>query len=130
MRRKPKSQTFNDGICVIYSIKNIAQAGEKPKDGLAFKAGPLRYDERTVGMNRFWAAKQADARIDRLIRVPRIESVSTHDVAVLNSAEQYSLEQVQYPPDVDPKCMDLSLERINTKYMIQEPPEEEGDEDD
>lgn len=125
-----KPQTFNDGLCVIYSIKNIAQPGEKPKDGLAFKAGPLRYDERTVGVTRFWAAKQADARIDRLIRTHRIEGVTTHDVAVLNNGDQYTIEHLQHPQDVEPKCMNLSLQRITTRYEIEEPPEEEGDGDD
>jgi hypothetical protein len=69
-------------------------------------------------MSRFWAAKQAHAKIDMILRVPRLNIVSTQDVAIPNDGEQYNIVQVQYPPDVEPPCMDLSLERIGAKYEI------------
>jgi len=112
-----KVQTFNDGILNIYSVGNIAEPGNMPKDGLTLKIGPLRFEERTVGMSRFWTAKQEQVKIDRLVRVPKHINVSTQDIAVINS-EQYEIKQVQYPKDVEIPVMDLSLERLVQVYEI------------
>lgn len=117
MKLKTQTQTFNDGVVNIYSVGNIATPGDKPKDGLTIKVKNLRYEERTVGMNRFWTALQENARISQLIRVPRIELVSIHDVAILNE-QQYDILQVQYLKDVEPPCMELSLERLEVAYEI------------
>ncbi len=110
-----KVQTFNDGIVDIYSVGNIAEAGNMPKDGLTIKVSNLRYEERTVGMGRFWTAKQEHAQISQLIRVQRINSVTIHDVAILNG-QQYDIVQVQYPKEPEPPCIDLSLERLEVAY--------------
>jgi hypothetical protein len=40
------------------------------------------------------------------------------DVAVLMNGSQYEIKQVQYPPDVVPPSMDLSLESIGKIYEI------------
>lgn len=111
-----KTQTFNDGVVNIYSVGNIAVPGNMPKDGLTIKVSLLRYEERTVGMGRFWTAKQAAVKIDQLVRTPQLRSVSTQDVAVLIDGEQYKIAQVQYPKDVEPPSMDLSLERLEVAY--------------
>jgi hypothetical protein len=115
---KPKTQTFNDGIIKLYSVDNMAASGDLPKEKLILKIGPLRYEERIVGMGRFWTAMQAQAQIDRIIRVPRIESVSPQDVAIPIDGKQYRIKQVQYVPDVEPPSMDLSLERLEAAYDI------------
>ncbi len=115
---KPKTQTYNDGIVKIYSVGNIAAPGNMPKDGLTLKISPLRYEERIVGMGRYWTAMQAQAQIDRIIRVPRIESISSQDVAIPIDGKQYQIKQVQYVPDIEPPSMDLSLERLEAAYDI------------
>lgn len=114
----PKPQTFNDGVANIYSVGNIACPGGMPKDGLQLKVAYLRYKERTVGMSRFWTAMQVNAKIGRLLRMPRVTDVSTQDVVILTDGEQYKIVQVQYPEDVYPPVMDLSLERIDAAYDI------------
>lgn len=115
---KKKTQTYNDGIVKIYSVVNIAASGDLPKEKLTVKVGSLRYEERIVGMGRFWTAMQVQAQIDRIIRVPRIESVSPQDVAIPIDEKQYRIKQVQYVPDVEPLSMDLSLERLEAAYDI------------
>ncbi len=112
------TQSFNDGVVNIYSVGNIASPGNKPKEGLTLKVGFLRYEERTVGMGRFWSAMQAKARIDLILRVPQLRNVSAQDVAIPIDGEQYEIKQIQYPPDVDPPVMDLSLERIEAAYDL------------
>jgi hypothetical protein len=119
-KQKIQNQTFNDGIANIYSVGNIAPPGGMPKDGLTIKAESIRYKERTVGMSRFWTAIQTNAKIGRLLRMQRIDSVSTLDVAIPVDGNQYKIVQIQYPEDVDPPVMDLSLERLDAAYDITE----------
>jgi len=38
--------------------------------------------------------------------------VSTQDVAIPNDGRQYRIVQVQYPEDVQPPVMDLTLEEV------------------
>lgn len=113
-----QTQVFNDGIVKIYSVVDKAEVGNTPKDELTLKVGPLRYEERIVGMSRFWTAKQAQVKVDRMIRTPKLSMVSTQDVAILIDGEQYEIVQVQYPKDVEPPSMDLSLERLEAAYEI------------
>lgn len=119
MRLKTLTQQFNDGIVDIYSVGNIAEPGNMPKDGLKqpAKAKDLRFEERIVGMSRFWTALQENARIEKLLRVPKLNSVTSHDVAILDG-KQFKIVQIQYPKDVYPSCMDLSLETLEVAYEI------------
>lgn len=114
---KKKIQTFNNGIVTIYKVTNGAQQGDMPKDVIEPKS-KLRYEERKVGLNRFWIAKQAQVRVDNLIRVPRVESISTQDIAIPNDGKQYVIEQIQYLPEIEPPSMDLTLQRLETDYDI------------
>jgi hypothetical protein len=113
-----QTQSFNDGVVQIYTVGNIAQSGNMPKEGLTLKVGPLRYKERTVGMGRFWTAMQAQAQIAQVLRVPQIRSVSTQDIAIPHDGMQYEIKQIQYPEDVEPPVMDLSLERVEADYEL------------
>jgi len=118
----PKTQTFNDGVANIYSVGNIAPPGGMPKEGLTLKVSSLRYKERTVGMSRYWAAMQANVKIDMVIRVPYVpikaKAISTQDIAIPIDGEQYRIVQIQKPEDIYPPVMDLSLERLVQKYDI------------
>ncbi len=119
MKLPTQTQTFNDGVAKIYKVSNIAEPGNKPKDGLILRLeSPLPYDEKTVGMGRFWAAKQEQTKIERLLRFPRINCVRREDIVIPVDGEQYKIVQVQYPPNVEPSCMDLSLERLEVAYAV------------
>ncbi len=113
---KQQTQTYNDGVVNIYNIGNIAEPGNKPIDGLTIKVSLLRYEEKTVGMGRFYTGLQANVKIDRLIRTPRLYNVSSQDVVILTNG-QYEIKQVQYPEDAK-ESMDLSLERLVQAYDI------------
>lgn len=112
---KQRTQTYNDGVCRVYSVENTAPAGFRPREGLVLKDGPLRYAERTVGATRFYAAKAAQERVDVVVRVPRREGIAVDQVAVLGDGRQYIIKQVQHPPDVVPPSTDLSLEAVRTE---------------
>lgn len=113
---KPITQTFNDGVVNIYSVGNIALSGNMPKEGLTLKVGHLRYKEKTVGMSRYWIAKQAQAKIDMVIRVPKILAISVQDIAIPIDGNQYRIVQIQHIEDMEPPVMDLSLQRLEADY--------------
>lgn len=113
-----KTQTFNDGVANIYSVSNIAEPGNKPKDKLTLKVQNLHYEERIVGMGRFWKAMQNHTKINRLLRMPRLENVSSQDFVIPTDGKQYKVVQVQYPEVVFPPVMDVSLERLEAVYEV------------
>ncbi|MDL2318219.1 hypothetical protein LJC74_03870 [Eubacteriales bacterium OttesenSCG-928-A19] len=115
---KNQTQIFNDGTCAIYAVSNGAAPGAKPVPVLVVKHGLLRYAERMVGMSRFWGARQNNVQIDKLIRVARIADASTQDIAALEDGNQYAILQIQAVQDVEPPCMDLSLQRRAERYDI------------
>lgn len=123
------SQQFNDGIVKIYDVTNTAPDGGMPVEKLTSKQ-TLRYKERTVGMNRFWTAMQANVRVQYVLRCQRLRDVSTQDVAIPNDGKQYRIVQIQYPEDVDPPVMDLTLEELKQCYDIYQPVTEEEEEED
>lgn len=120
---RKKTQSFNDGVISIYTVSNMAAAGDKPVEGITFKQS-LRYAERTVGLIRFYTAMQAGVDIRHVLRCPMLRDISTQDVAIPNDGKQYRIIQIQYPEDADPPVMDLTLQEMTTLYDINQPAEE------
>ena len=107
-----KPQSFNDGVVNIYEVTDTSTNGDKPKATKAAKPkNTLRFHERTVGVTRFYSAMQANKKVSRVLRCQKITSVSTLDVATIGSID-YEILQIQYPEDVDPPVMDLTLSLI------------------
>lgn len=111
------AQTFNDGTVRLYKVSNVAPPGGKPKQALTQKCA-MRYKERTVGLTRFYAALQANVRVQYVLRCQRLRDISTQDVAIPSDGKQYKIIQVQYPEDVFPPVMDLTLEEVTAVYAI------------
>lgn len=79
----------------------------------------LRYQRRTVGIKRHYAALTAGVRADLLLRVPYRPEVSAQDVAVPTpDGKQYRITLVQVPEDVVPPVMDLTLQRLERDYDL------------
>lgn len=114
---RQKNQSYDNGVVKIYSVGNIAVPPRQPKEGLTLKE-TLRYKERTVGMQRYYTGLQANVNISHVLRVPRRRGVSAQDVAIPNDGKQYNIVQVQYPEDINPPAMDLSLEAVEQNYEI------------
>ncbi len=108
-------QTFNDGICQLYAVKNLAEKGDAPKEGLERKHSRVPFENRKVGIQRSYLAKQENVEITLLIRIPAEFDVSTQDVCIVNN-EQYGIYQVQDVFDTMPKAKDLSLKRLEENY--------------
>lgn len=117
---KPITQTFNDGVLTVYEVGNIAPLGDRPKEGLILRFdNSLPYEERTVGLNRFTANKQENTLIEQLLRIPRVNGIARENVVIPVDGEQYRIKQVQAINDLEPRCLDLSLEKVVTKYEIE-----------
>ena len=109
---------FNDGLVTIYSAENQAAPGEKPLERLAEKA-TLRYNRRTVGVKRHYAALNAGAKVDLLLRTWYRPEVSPQDVAVpTQDGKQYRIILVQVPESITPPVMDLTLQRLERDYEL------------
>lgn len=104
------------GIVTLLREPDRSSNGNMPDDVPAeyYKAW---YAERTVGMSRYYAAQQANTRVDKLIRVglPRGGIVvKADDIAILGDRYRYRVAQAAYLFDEDAgeEVVDLSLERI------------------
>ena len=111
------------GVVTVCQLTNTAQAGEMPKEELTAVATAF-FEERTVGYNRYFAARGANERVDLMIRVVRMPEARAGMYAVLSSSEndgQYRIAQVQNLLDDDGlKATDLSLTRLETFYELEE----------
>lgn len=109
--------SFNDGVAYIYTVENAALPGDAPADKLTDRR-TARFSNRTVGAVRFFTAKQADTKIDRMIMVPKGIKVSPQDVVILASEDenQYCIEQIQAKTNTRPHTKLLSLRRLESAY--------------
>lgn len=105
------SQGFNDGLVTVYEQTDTAAPGYQPQPVLEKKVA-LRYEERKLGIQRYYAAAQNQQRVERVLRVPKTAIVNAQDVAITEDGRKYRIELVQLAPDVYPPCVDLTLSRI------------------
>lgn len=111
---KDRHVAFNDGNVEIYSVENIAEKGDKPKDGLILKQNlHFRYD--TIGIRRNYAAMQENVKLSELIVIYRNREISTQNVAVING-RQFRIHQVQHIDTTAPPTTKLSLVRLEVDY--------------
>ena len=107
-------QSYPDGMVCIYNTKNQAAPGKKPVMVTDQLRAKLPYAQKTVGAMRYYQGLEAGFRIDNKLRVPLRKTVTVDDVAITHDGVTYIIRQVQYPEDVSPPSMDLSLERTAT----------------
>lgn len=109
------------GIAVILRRSADGRPGDRPS---AHTEEIYRspYGERVVGMSRFYTAKQANDRVDMMVRIARPDdpAVEIHadDLCELSrDGKTYRILQAQYIRDDEAgmDCIDLSLERIGEK---------------
>ena len=123
-KTNPKLQRFDDGRLEVYRWHNHAPPGEYPERVLILRY-TLPYQERTVGMQRYWTAHESKVRISHLLRCPLppdtdgyLRPVSTEDVVMLRDGQQYTIRQIQYPEDIVPRVMDLTLEVAAQRHEV------------
>lgn len=111
------TQQYNDGIVTIYQKQDTAKPGYQPKPGYTPKY-TVRFEQRALGLKRIYLARQDQAEIKHVIRIPKV-GVSVQDVAQLSGDEHmYRIDTVQQPPNVFPPSLDLGLVEIDQKLEV------------
>lgn len=108
------SQCYNDGIANIFTVSDGAAPGYQPIERLTPKIS-LRYEERKLGLQRYFEAYQNQIRVERVIRVPHAGGVTSQDVVIDEKGREYRVELVQLVPDVYPLSDDLTLVAFKQK---------------
>lgn len=103
------TESYNSGIVNIFTVVDSAVPGRKPVEQ-TIPLISLRYAERKLGVTRYYAAKQNQTEIDRVIRVPRPSiKITNRDLAYTEDGEKYRIDLVQAVEDVYPPSLDITL---------------------
>ena len=99
-------ETFNDGLCSLREIDDDGNAG--------LEKAHIRYQERTVGVKRYYEAMTNKVQVDMLIRIPWQPWLTTEYFAFIKD-QVYEIKQVQTIPESLPKTNDVSLHYIRQR---------------
>ena len=102
------SQCYNDGMARVFSVSDAAVPGYQPIGELTPKIA-LPYEERRVGIKRYYDAQQNQIRVERVIRVQHVGGITSQDVVLDETGRKYRIDLVQLVPDVYPVSDDLTL---------------------
>ena len=103
------TQDFNDGLLTVYRVSDQATPGYQPAEKLT-ELVRLPYAQRKLGLYRYYAARQEQTRVQRVLRVPEPSAkISNLDKVITEDGTEYRIDLVQPVPDVWPKSLDLTL---------------------
>lgn len=105
MQANKQFETFNSGIAEFCEIeeKNIIATIIKP-----------RFGDKTVGISRFYEAKVAGSKVERLISIPFNEVISKENIVIIAS-KQYEIDFIQTKFDTLPKTLLVTLSEMVIK---------------
>lgn len=109
--RNEITQSYNDGVVIIYSVADVAKPGYQPQIELTEKI-KLRYEERSMGLQRYYQAMQNQVQIERVLRVQRTNKITSQDVAITEDNTRYKIYMVQAVSDVYPPSVDITLSKF------------------
>ena len=109
------TQGYNSGVGTVYAVTDSARPGYQPVEQLTEKI-KLRYEEQRLGIQRYYDAMQNQIQVERVIRVPRAEQITSQDVAETEDGRRYRIDLVQTVDGVWPPSQDLTL----VKYQQEE----------
>lgn len=113
------SQPFNSGVVSIYRLTDVGEPGYAPVPRLDLRVR-LHYEERKLGLIRYFSASQNQVKVEKVLRVPRRAEISPQDVAVTQDGRQYRIELIQMAEGVYPPSLDLTLGTIEQVYELPE----------
>lgn len=114
---------MDSGVITIYAVENAGERGGHVQRRCTQRGLPEYFEDRVVGLNRYYAARQANVTADRLVRIWRRDDVSPQDVATIQGTTGFfRIRQVQHVDNEDGlPCTDLTLERLVEHYDIARP---------
>lgn len=113
-------QTFTDGLASFHRVKNSAEKGNLPRY-TATQFLQVPFTEKKVGDVRYYAAMQADSRISKVIRIPRVAGIQpSGDLVTLSGDDrQYKVQKVARNTMTTPESLDVTLEISKTQYQTE-----------
>lgn len=105
-----KMQTYPDGVLKLYRVRPETPYGQLSELDMDVIVDQVRFENRKVGMSRFWTGWSAGERIDHVVRVPLIRGVTveTGNVVRVSGADTlFTVLQAQV--DLHGGFQDLSL---------------------
>ena len=113
-------QTFTDGLAIFHRVKNEAGKGDRPKYTME-EFLRLPFTEKKVGDIRYYAAMQADSRISKVVRIPRVAGIQpSGDIVTLSGDDpQYKVQNVARNTMTTPESMDVTLEISKAQYKTE-----------
>ena len=106
------------GLLTVYRLENIALKGRMPSEQLV-KVCDEYYEERTVGVTRYYAALGADRRVDTVLRIWLNPEVCAGQFVITGNGDQHRIDLVQKTTDDDGLAvMDLTLVKLENNYDI------------
>lgn len=97
-------QSFNDGVCNIYSTD------EKDVRLEQNKYNNLCFDNRILGFGRVFEAKARQIDVNRVIRIPQVPGIDNYDYVEIEGIK-YGVKLVQPIYDTNPPSIDLTLDK-------------------
>lgn len=108
----------DEGILKFYSLTNTAPNGVKPVEKLVDLEVSAFYANKQIGVQRLYAAKGANARLDKLVWAYNTIVPEAAKYVILEDGRQYLIsDAVQI---VDDDAVELSLVRLETYYEVAE----------
>ena len=96
-------------MVTIYKVTDTAEPGYQPQEQLE-KLAALCYENRRVGVARYYDAKQANTEVKRVLRVQHTNTeITPQNKAITEDGKEYRVELIQFVPDVWPPSDDLTL---------------------
>lgn len=105
-------ESFDSGLL------SICDADERAL--ISTKVEKVRFGDRTIGATRFWQAKTAGNKVDRMLSIPldvaNTNLIEVNDVVIIDADNmkmpgQYKILQIQSKFDTKPPALYLSLEK-------------------
>lgn len=108
----------DEGLLKFYNLTNTAQPGAKPIQKLVDLQIEAFYANKQIGMQRLYAAKGANCKLDKLIWVYNTIIPEAAKYVILEDGRQYLIsDAVQI---IDSDAIELSLERVENYYEVVE----------
>lgn len=99
------SQSYNSGMVTICAVTDAAEPGYQPQETRQ-QLLHVPYDERKLGIRRYYEAMQNQIHVERVIRIPKTNVEITNQlIAETEDGRSYRIDLVQkafvYPPSLD-----------------------------
>lgn len=106
----------DEGLLKFYNLQNTAGNGAMPKEKLVYLDVEAFYAVKQIGVQRLYAAKGANVKLDKLVRVYNTIVPESAKYVILEDGRQYLIsDAVQI---VDEDAIELSLERLEKYYEV------------